>query len=201
MKKILEFIDNEGQGKYSCYKTKKYSLDSSSPETLDYDDRPAIALTSGKFAETDLSRVETVELNERLKTLATYPLFTFFLDGSRHVYKVDDIAVGNRIFPFLAGQIIVGCCQRISRETFKKSKLTRKLVLSLPINFNYDDDDENNFCRAYCDKINTEISKNDFVKTHNIKIDKILLYKTDGSKGVTQDRGSFMTGCKNSPAI
>lgn len=192
MKKILEFIDNEGQGKYSCYKTKKYSLDSSSPETLDYDDRPAIALTSGKFAETDLSRVETVELNERLKTLATYPLFTFFLDGSRHVYKVDDIAVGNRIFPFLAGQIIVGCCQRISRETFKKSKLTRKLVLSLPINFNYDDDDENNFCRAYCDKINTEISKNDFVKTHNIKIDKILLYKTDGSKGVTQDRNGFI---------
>lgn len=191
MGRILEFIDKEGEGRYFCYKTKKFSLDDKDPETLDYDDRPAVATSSGKFAESDLTRVETVPLGNKVNRLAAKPLFTYFLDGSRHVYKVDDIAVGNGIYPFLAGQIIVGCCQRPSRDVFKKCLLTRKTVLSLPENFNYDDDKDDDFCRNYCEKINAEISKNKFVKSHNIKIDKILLYKTDGNKEITQDRNGF----------
>lgn len=147
MGKILEFIEKDGDGKYSCYKTKKFCLDGTDPDTLDYDDRPAQELKSGKFAETDLSRVETVNIGLKINRLASFPLFSYFLDGSRHVYKVDDIAIGNRIFPFLAGQIIVGCCQRRDRDEFKKCELTRKVVIALPINFNYDGDKEDDFCR------------------------------------------------------
>ena len=155
MGRILEFIDKEGEGRYFCYKTKKFSLDDKDPETLDYDDRPAVATSSGKIAESDLTRVETVPLGNKVNRLATKPLFTYFLDGSRHVYKVDDIAVGNGIYPFLAGQIIVGCCQRPSRDVFKKCLLTRKIVLSLPENFNYDDDKDDDFCRNYCENLNS----------------------------------------------
>lgn len=191
MGKILDFIEKDGEGRYSCYKTRKISLDQNDQDTLDYDDKPALDQHSGNFAESDLSRVETVAIDERMMNLASYPLFSYFLDGSRHVYKVDDIAIGNRIFPFLAGQIIVGCCERKDRDTFKKYKLQRKVVLSLPQNFNYDDDKEDNFCRNYCDKINEEISRSQFVRDHGIKIDKILLYPTDGNRDITKDKNGF----------
>ena len=191
MGRILEFIEKDGEGKYSCYKTRKLILDQNDQDTLDYDDKPAIEQHSGTFAETDLTRVDTVKIDVRMMKLASFPLFSYFLDGSRHVYKVDDIAIGNRIFPFLAGQIIVGCCERKDRDTFKKYKLQRKVVLSLPQNFNYDDDKEENFCRNYCDKINEEISASNFVREHGIKIDKILLYPTDGNKDITKDKNGF----------
>lgn len=191
MGRILDFIDKEGEGRYCCYKTKKFSLDDKDPETLDYDDRPATSTSGKNIAESDLKRVETIPLGDKIEELATKPLFYYFLDGSRHVYKVDDIAVGNGIYPFLAGQIIVGCCQRPSRDIFKKCLLTRKIVLSLPENFNWDDDKESDFCRSYCDKINEELCKNEFVKKNNIRIDKILLYKTDGNKDITQDRNGY----------
>lgn len=191
MGRILDFINKEGNGRYSCYKTKKFSLDDKDPETLNYDDRPALATNSSKFAETNPSRVPTIPLENKIEKLTSYPLFSYFLDGSRHVYKVDDIAIGNSIYPFLTGQIIVGCCERKSRDEFKCCQLSKKIVICLPVNFNYDDDKENDFCRNYCEKINEELSKMDFVKNHGIKIDKLLLYKTDGSKDITQNRNGF----------
>lgn len=191
MGKILDFIERDGEGKYSCYKTRKLVLDENDQDTLDYDDKPAIEQHSGTFAETDLTRIDTVTIDERMMKLASTPLFSYFLDGSRHVYKVDDIAIGNRIFPFMAGQIIVGCCERKDRDTFKKYKLHRRVVLSLPRNFNYDDDKEENFCRNYCEKINTEIASNRYIHEHGIKIDKILLYPTDGNSTATSDKNGF----------
>ena len=174
--KILDFIEKDGEGKYSCYKTKKLILDPNDQDTLDYDDKPAVQI-----------RAPLPFCPEVTQT----PLFSFFLDGSRHVYKVDDIAIGNRIFPFLAGQIVVGCCVRKDRDTFKCHSVTRKVLLSLPRNFNYDDDKEANFCRMYCEKINEELEKNIFVQEHGIKIDKILLYPTDGSKDITADKNGY----------
>ena len=102
MGRILEFIEKDGEGKYSCYKTRKLILDQNDQDTLDYDDKPAIEQHSGTFAETDLTRVDTVKIDERMMKLASFPLFSYFLDGSRHVYKVDDIAIGNRIYPFFS---------------------------------------------------------------------------------------------------
>ena len=147
--KILDFIEKDGEGKYSCYKTRKLILDQNDQDTLDYDDKPAVQLNSAQIAESDMTRKETVLINNQMMKLACTPLFSYFLDGSRHVYKVDDIAIGNRIFPFLAGQIVVGCCVRKDRDTFKCHSVTRKVLLSLPHNFNYDDDKEANFCRMY----------------------------------------------------
>lgn len=189
--KILDFIEKDGEGKYSCYKTKKLSIDSNDQDTLDYDDRRAVSQTSASFAETDLTRKDTVLIASQMMKLASKPLFCYFLDGSRHVYKVDDIAIGNRIFPFLAGQIIVGCCERRDRDTFKRYAISRKIVLSLPRNFNYDGDKEDDFCRMYCDKINNELSHNPFVYSHGIELDKILLYATDGSKDIVSDKNGY----------
>ena len=180
MGKILDYIQDQSDGNYSFYHTRKMSLDEDLPESLDYDDKPATQIAKSPFAETDQTRVKTVRISDEF-IHGVSPIFYFFLDGSRHIYKVDDIAIGRKIFPVLAGQIIVGCCQRPSRDEFKHLVMENQLVLSLPNNFDIDDANKGgNFCRLYCEKINNSLSKIPYFKEHSIKLDKMLLYKTDG---------------------
>ena len=70
MSRILEFIEKDGEGKYFCYKTRKLILDQNDQDTLDYDDKPALEQHSGTFAETDLTRIDTVRIDERMMKLA-----------------------------------------------------------------------------------------------------------------------------------
>ena len=180
MGKILEYIQKQGNGKFQCYKTKKISLDLSDNDTLDYDDKARIQTTSSKIAETDRSRVGTVPLKNLIKKdNISPPLFHFFLDGSRHTYKVDDIGIGKKIFPIVAGQIIVGCCEKEDRDTFKKFDLCSKIVMAMPDDFD-DDSGGVNFCRSYCENLNNEIAKNKLVKEETnfsdiVKCEMLLL--------------------------
>lgn len=177
MEGIIDFIEKEGKGKYLCYKTRKTSLDNETNDTLSYDDKLSLQIAGSQIAESDKSRKHTVDIPEKMIRTCTSPIFSLFLDGSRHTYKIDDIAIGKRIYPFLAGQIIVGCCERKGPDVFKKVALRHKLVLSLPSDFNIDDDD--NYCRLFLEKINKHISNFRFVATASIHFDDILLYETD----------------------
>ena len=95
------------------------------------------------------------------------------------MYKVDDIAIGKKIFPVLAGQIVVGCCERKNRDTFKHyDNIRPKVVIAMPDDFDVDDEGED-FCRLYCEDINEDLQQLPFIKQSGIKVDKILLYKTD----------------------
>lgn len=194
MKKILDSIEELGNGKYTCYKTRKSSLDVNDKDDIDYDDRekPTEQILSDCIAETDKTRVKTVVIDKRLFKLCQMPLFAYFLDGSRHVYKVDDIAIGSKIYPVLAGQIIVGCCQRKDRDTFKKFRLDRKVVICLPKAFKDGTGaKEEDLCRSYCDKINERLKDNPFIQQSGIKIDSILLYKTDGDSKFGTDKNAL----------
>ena len=177
MGRIIDFIQTEGQGKYLCYKTRKTSLDTESNDTLSYDDKPSMQVYGSQIAESNKTRVPTVDISNKLIQTCTNPIFSFFLDGSRHTFKIDDIAIGKRIFPFLAGQIIVGCCERKNRDCFKSVAIHHKLVLSLPTDFNIDDDE--NYCRLFLEKINSQIAQLPFVASSGIHFDDILLYETD----------------------
>jgi hypothetical protein len=185
MGRILEYIQKSGNGKYQCYKTKKLSLDSNDNDIIayNYDDNTIVQTTKSVFAETNRSRQGVVSLRRMLNdNNAPPPIFRYFLDGSRHTYKIDDIAIGKKIFPIVAGQIIVGCCERRDRNTFKKYDLRTKIVISMPDDFD-DDDGGENFCRSYCEGLNEEICKIHLIKDRNISIEKLLLYKTDGNTG------------------
>ena len=183
MGKILEYIERSGGGKYQCYKTQKLSLDVNDNDTIayNYDDKPVAQSQKSIFAETDRSRRKAVSLRSLLNQENTPPpIFRYFLDGSRHTYKVDDIAIGKKIFPIVAGQIIVGCCERKDRDTFKKfGDVRSQIVIAMPDDFD-DDDGGENFCRFYCEGLNNEISKLRFISERGLKIDKLLLYRTDG---------------------
>lgn len=189
MGKILDFIEKKGGGNYHCYKTNKVRIDTTDSDVLDYDDKPAISTKTSVIAESDMSRVHTVSIPSDLIQYSR-PIFRFFLDGSRHVYKIDDMAIGKKIFPVLAGQIIVGCCERIDRDTFKPCVINHKIVMSLPDNFDIDDEGDD-FCRLYCEEINAELKNMSFVSRVDLKIDKILLYKTDKKDLHNSDKDNY----------
>ena len=193
MGKILDYIKESGKGKYYCYRTKKYAIDNDSIDTLTYDDKPALLTKSSQIAETDLSRVHTVRIEDFFLNNCS-SVFKFFLDGSRRTYKIDDIAIGNKIFPVIAGQIVVGCCERKDRDTFKKFAIENKIVLAMPDEFDIDDENKNNnFCRLYCEKINDILAKHPFFLEHGIKLDNILLYKTDGEDLANKGKDKYMS--------
>jgi len=178
--KILDYIQNHSQGTCFCYGSKKFSLDDTVSDVITYDDKVVSDTKKSVFAETDTSRVHIVDIDQSLLK-SGLPIFRFFLDGSRRTYKVDDIAIGKKIFPVVAGQIIVGCCERRDRETFKPYKLHHRIVLSMPTDFDIDDENNNNnFCRLYCENVNAEISKVPFFAETRIRLDEMFLYDTDG---------------------
>lgn len=65
-----------------------------------------------EFAESihDPHMRDMCPLAEKMRPMP--PLFKFFLDGSRRVYKVDDIQYDKKVFPIVSGQISVSCCGR-----------------------------------------------------------------------------------------
>jgi hypothetical protein len=185
MNKILEFIANETNGK--CYQSFRYCADDEIRiPTLDYEDKGSeFSLVKNSCGETDASLKTTKGIKETAKKIIdNTPLFHFFLDGSRRTYKVDDIEINRNVYPIIAGQIGVSCCQRLSADQFKcpESAFERKLVLSLPKAANPNAGDTKLFFNNLKDRVN----KLPTLEKREIQFDKILSYDSkkqeDGTK-------------------
>lgn len=131
--KIMAILAEVTGGK--SYKAHKYGLDHADRPFIDYGEDSIIWK---KTAETDKSNRKYVPLEVLSKTLSAREeqRLTYFLDGSRRVFKVDDIAYtksGGRsaIYPVVAGQIGVGCCKRENKRLIPE-KFKREFVLSIP---------------------------------------------------------------------
>jgi hypothetical protein len=130
--KICEILLNEAGGSKS-YKAHKYSLDATERPTIDYGNAEVVWK---KMAEST-----HYTKHRKMKALCdkiarnTQQILTYFLDGSRCVFKVDDQAyydgVRSLIYPIIAGQAGVGCCRRIDRKIFAE-KFKQEFVLSIP---------------------------------------------------------------------
>ena len=92
MAKIMEIIAKETKGK--SYHTYKYSYDSIGLPSIDYDDDPNKIMKWKDSAETGSPKrpIDLKPLADQLQEIGEPPLLKYFLDGSRHVFKVDDIA-------------------------------------------------------------------------------------------------------------
>lgn len=135
MPKIMEIIAKETRG--TSYNTFKYSFDSIGLPSIIYDDDSNKIMKWQDCAET-VKYVKPIELKRLADTIAgDEPLIKYFLDGSRHVFKVDDIAYNKQVFPVVAGQIGVGCCKRENKK-MKPELFYRELVLTLPDKSNAD---------------------------------------------------------------
>ena len=176
MKNITTFIAEKTNGK--SFHSHKYCHDVISIPKIEYEDnddnRSSFSiLHSGETIKYD----NTINLAPKAKELIDnniQPLFKYFLDGSRHTYKIDDISYNNEVFPILAGQIGVGCLER-NNKSVKPLKLKRSNILVLPDRAkNNDWDGEYAF-----QHLNGGINK---LMKMGIKIDKILPYKTSNNK-------------------
>ncbi len=184
MAKVMEIIAKETNGK--SYNTEKYSYDSIGVPSFDYDDSADRVMKWKESAETEVHKrpVSLVNLVESIS--GQEPLFTYFLDGSRHVYKVDDISYNKKVYPVVAGQIGVGCCIR-SNKVMKPERFYRRLVIALPKVSYQDGWGEEAFFASKVKKINSSPELQRF----GITFDKILTYRdpVDKRKGKIEDNG------------
>ncbi|MDR1006041.1 MAG: hypothetical protein LBL74_04180 [Bacteroidales bacterium] len=172
MSKILEFIAEKTNGK--CYQSFRYCADDEIRiPTLDYEDQK-FTLVKNSYGETDTGLKTTKSIDNIAKRIINdAPLFHFFLDGSRRTYKVDDIEINRNVYPIIAGQIGVACCERKSSDQFKCADFERKLILSLPKIAN---SEPNIKPELFFNKLKEDVNKLSTLTKREIVFDKILSY-------------------------
>jgi hypothetical protein len=171
-KKIMNILELETGGK--SYKAYKYSLDASERPFIDYGENKIIWK---KTAETITHRTY-VDIKDHAKRVEKQgdQILSYFLDGSRRVFKVDDIAYQgsagrSAIYPVIAGQIGIGCCKRINKKIIPE-KFQREIVLSVPDIANADG--KAGFFQGIAQKLNNCIA----LKKMKLEFKTILDYAT-----------------------
>ena len=183
MSGVIEFIATETSGK--AYKSLKFCFDAESQlPSLTYNEPIDFSFEKNKYGETDNSLKSTKDLSQYAESiLSDKPLFTYFLDGSRRIYKIDDIEYAHRLFPIVAGQIAVACCQRVSPSEFKKTILKCFSVLALPSIAISGQSHEKQYLGSLIEKINNQ----DRMVRFNVGISDLLTYKSDLKDGEGDD--------------
>ncbi|MEG0835069.1 MAG: hypothetical protein RR413_06455 [Christensenellaceae bacterium] len=174
MPKVMSMLAEETGGK--SYKAHKYSLDVAERPSLDYGEgTPTIQWK--ETAETTLLR-SYKDISSLCKMIDTEndQILTYFLDGSRRVFKVDDMAYspsGKRsvIYPIVAGQIGVACCKRVNKR-MQAEKYKGEVVLSIPDIANI------NRKQAFFPAMAKKLNKSEDLKRIGLSFSTILPYKT-----------------------
>lgn len=167
---VLDIIAEEASGK--SYKTFKYSFDRTNYSPIDYDDIQE-EITWKQYGET-IQYKKPINMKPLAdKWISHKPIFTYFLDGSRRIYKVDDLAINKKVYPVIAGQIGISCCKRIN-HIMHKHKFNKILAIALPDVANTDGWG-NLFFNGLCDKINQE---DPHLKRLNLAFSNVLPYST-----------------------
>lgn len=94
MAKIMEIISKETGGK--SYNTEKYSYDTIGMPSFDYDDDGEKFIKWQVSGETEKHKTYVDLTNEAKRQIGRRPVISYFLDGSRHTYKVDDISYNKK---------------------------------------------------------------------------------------------------------
>jgi hypothetical protein len=174
MRNILSLLEDATNG--NCYKSYKYCADEElTIPTIAYEENQDLTPVKDRYGETDSTLKKPKDLTALAKKISgDEPLFKFFLDGSRRTYKVDDIEINRRIFPIMAGQIGVACCERKSPSKFKCREMENNLVISLPSEANPEIKNSELFFNKLTDKINSV----ERVKKTGVKFSKLLSYSS-----------------------
>lgn len=189
---VINYIVKTSDKRVSSYDTLKRFIDEREQDTFgEFDDHKFedVSMDShDKYAEDHPSRngYKTIS-NTDILNFHNKSRFKFFLDGSRHVYKVGDVLIAGTVYPVVAGQIIVGCCIREKRDvhTFRHK---RKFVIAMPKIYDADSHGVN-FFRKKCEDINQAIMENSNISP-KIQFDSIIPYKIDGD--LTAGRNKYL---------
>lgn len=175
MSKIMQIIAKETNG--ISYNTYKYSYDSIGLPSISYDNDDKI-MKWQESGETD-SHKKPVNLKTFADSISgEEPILKYFLDGSRHVFKVDDISYNKHVYPVVAGQIGVGCCGRTNKRMYPEM-FSRELVLALPDKSHADGWNDKAFFASKLKKVNDSIE----LKKLGLEFAKIIPYSTSSTLG------------------
>lgn len=170
---ILSFLEKE-TGANKSYGSNKFCFENIERAKIDYDDSHQKEWNVKESGETNPPK-HSMDLKEKAEILQKQniqPLFKYFLDGSRRTYKVDDVAYDNKIYPIVAGQIGVGCCERQAPDKFKNIIIEMHNVISMP-SVAYADGHK---ADLYFNNLIIKINNLNKLKKMGIKFDKILRY-------------------------
>lgn len=182
--RLADLIASETHG--ISYKTVRYSLD-----TLDSSQiHEPVAIWEKSAESSHTSKyIDLHPLSKKL-ALSSEQIFTYFLDGSRRVFKVDEIAYelsGGRmaVYPVIAGQIIAGICRRENRKLIPQAH-KYEIVLSLPDTADFDNNAKRGFWQGLTQKLSASL------KDSGLEIADVLSYKTgkDPRNTTLEDRAT-----------
>ena len=165
----LKIFQDETHG--TSYSTHRYCYDSDSAPGSLYEKEKDFTFESYGESEKLKKPRDVSQIAERLAKVS-FPLFSFFLDGSRRVYKLDDIQYNNRIYPILLGQIGASCCQRNNQGYVSNLRTENRLILAVPAIADPDGGSNSTFFDKIRNKINTESS----LKRLDLQLNKIITY-------------------------
>lgn len=175
MSNILELIANETHGK--SYQSYKFTFEDNTPSIVDYDDHSEITWQKSGETKPEKTIKNLKSMADELRAQKIPPLFTYFLDGSRRTYKVDDIAYSNNVYPIIAGQVGISCCIRQEGE-MRRFKYAREIAIALPPIANQMPLRQDFFPELLRSKINSLPS----IKDKGISFTKVLIYSADRDK-------------------
>lgn len=168
---VLRVIEQKTSG--ISFNTYRYFHDNADRSGIDYDDNKDIVWK--EYGETERHK-KPINLKDAADKRRDYPsIFTFFLDGSRHTYKVDDMSFQKNVYPIIAGQVGVGCCERRNSK-LQPALLERKFVIALPdkaFSTGWDSQDQ---AKILLEEINNALG---FRGRPSIKFDEVLIYDTN----------------------
>ena len=158
------------------YQSHKFCYDSLKNSVVEYEQDKEVEWQKYSESEHITRPKDLTNKIKFLRDLRQESWFKYFLDGSRHTYKVDDMDFGKNVYPILAGQVGISCCTRVNKRIHPlKNFFNRKLVIvvptcALPSEYNKEAD-----CAVLLGKINQ--SKRLIDK--KMKIDDVLMYNLD----------------------
>ena len=172
-REILKLIAENTFGE--SYQAHKLELDLEKDSSSRIDNREVSEITHLEYAETKHNKnyVPLKDLADKISSNGGQ-ILTYFLDGSRHVYKIDEMAYRHSnarkmVYPVVAGQITVGCCRRVDKQ-MQAENFNGEIVLTLPSIA--DPDNSKGFFPALVSKINNKLEERQL----NLKVSKILPY-------------------------
>ena len=122
--KLTDIIARETFGKN--FGAGKFCLDDSQPHEEEIS--PSFFGHSAESSHTE----KYIDLQQRSRQLSSgESILTYFLDGSRRVFKAGEISYNNTIYPIIAGQISAGACKRVSRKLIPEIS-RREIVIAVP---------------------------------------------------------------------
>ena len=113
------------------YQSHKFCYDTQNNSVVEYDSDQEVEWEEYGESEHIKKAKDLTGLVEILRNSQEESWFKYFLDGSRHTYKIDDIALRENVYPILAGQVGISCCKRVNKKMMTEF-FERKLVICIP---------------------------------------------------------------------